>query len=137
MVHCDITNRDYPILAFAPFLLIAANPSDRGAASAARPLQANDSYYHFSAKRSIILITEKPETGGEARHIMKKKTIRFLWISLLSLAALCVAVFTWITHVMVLKSDETLTQVANIYMVGINIPSKTHLVLAQDIVFFK
>lgn len=72
------------------------------------------------------MITEKPETGGEARHIMKKKTIRFLWISLLSLAALCVAVFTWITHVMVLKSDETLTQVANIYMEEINTQLKRH-----------
>lgn len=51
---------------------------------------------------------------------MKKKTIRFLWISLVCLAILCVAVFTWLTKVMGEKSDETLTQVANLYMEEIN-----------------
>ena len=57
---------------------------------------------------------------------MKKKTIRFLWVSLLCLAALCVAVFAWITWVMVEKSDETLTQVANLYMEEINTQLKRH-----------
>ena len=57
---------------------------------------------------------------------MKKKTIRFLWVSLLALALLCVAVFAWLTRVMVAKSDETLTQVANIYMEEINAQLKRH-----------
>ena len=52
---------------------------------------------------------------------MKKKTIRFLWISLFVLAVLCVAVFTWLTGVMGEKSDETLTEVANLYMEQVQI----------------
>ena len=60
--------------------------------------------YHFPAGRRIIKITD--ETGGEARRVMKKKTIRFLWVSLLALALRCVAVFAWLTRVMVAKSDE-------------------------------
>ena len=60
------------------------------------------------------------------RRPVKKRTIRFLWISLLSLAILCVAVFVWLTKVMVVKSDETLTQVANIYMEEINAQLKRH-----------
>ena len=57
---------------------------------------------------------------------MKKKTIRFLWISLVCLAILCVAVFTWLTKVMGEKSDETVTQVANLYMEEINAQLKRH-----------
>ena len=57
---------------------------------------------------------------------MKRKTIRFLWISLLILALLCVAVFAWITRVMVEKSDETLTQVANLYMEEMNTQLRRH-----------
>lgn len=57
---------------------------------------------------------------------MKKRTIRFLWISLLSLAVLCVAVFAWLTRVMAQKSDETLTQVANLYMEEINGQLRRH-----------
>ena len=57
---------------------------------------------------------------------MRKKTIRFLWISLVCLAALCVAVFFWLTRVMAQKSDETLTQVANLYMEEINTQLKRH-----------
>ena len=62
----------------------------------------------------------------EAYRMTKRKTIRFLWISLLCLAALCVAVFTWLTQVMAQKSDETLTQVANIYMEEMNAQLKRH-----------
>ena len=51
---------------------------------------------------------------------MRKKTIRFLWISLLTLALLCVAVFYWLTQVMVRQSDQTLNEVANMYMEEIN-----------------
>lgn len=57
---------------------------------------------------------------------MKKKTIRFLWISLFVLAVLCVAVFTWLTGVMGEKSDETLTEVANLYMEEMNSQLKHH-----------
>ena len=57
---------------------------------------------------------------------MKKKTIRFLWVSLLCLAALCVAVFAVITRIMVKRTDETLTRVANIYMEEINSQIKRH-----------
>ena len=51
---------------------------------------------------------------------MKNRTMRFLWVSMITLAALCVAVFVGITQVMVRKSDETLNQVANLYMEEIN-----------------
>ncbi len=57
---------------------------------------------------------------------MKKKTIRFLWASLICLAALYIAVFTFITQSMVRRSDETLTQVANLYMQEINIQLQRH-----------
>ena len=59
-------------------------------------------------------------------NAMKKKTIRFLWISLLALAVLCVAVFVWLTRVMVQKTDETLTQVANLYMEEMNAQLQRH-----------
>lgn len=57
---------------------------------------------------------------------MRKKTIRFLWASLLSLAVLCVAVFYWLTQVMVRQSDQTLTEVANMYMEEINTQLQSH-----------
>lgn len=57
---------------------------------------------------------------------MKNRTMRFLWVSMITLAALCVAVFAGITQVMVRKSDETLTQVANLYMEEINTQLKRH-----------
>ena len=56
----------------------------------------------------------------------KKKTIRFLWASLLILAALCVGTFTWLTRVMGRKSDAILTQVANLYMEEINAQLQRH-----------
>ena len=57
---------------------------------------------------------------------MKKKTIRFLWTSLICLTALCIAVFTYITRIMIARSDQTLTQVANLYMEEINIQLQRH-----------
>lgn len=57
---------------------------------------------------------------------MRKKTIRFLWISLLTLALLCVAVFYWLTQVMVRQSDQTLNEVANMYMEEINAQLQGH-----------
>ena len=56
----------------------------------------------------------------------KKKTIRFLWVSLLVLAALCVGVFLWLSRVMGQKSDEILTKVANLYMEEINAQLQRH-----------
>lgn len=50
----------------------------------------------------------------------RKRILTFLWVSLICLAALCVAVFGTITRVMVERSDQTLTQVANLYMEEIN-----------------
>ena len=58
--------------------------------------------------------------------VMKKKTIRFLWTSLICLTALCIAVFTYITRIMIARSDQTLTQVANLYMEEINIQLQRH-----------
>ena len=57
---------------------------------------------------------------------MKNNPLRFLWVSLICLALLCVAVFMWLTSVMARKSDQTLTQVANIYMEEINAQLKRH-----------
>ena len=57
---------------------------------------------------------------------MKKKTIRFLWISLLSLAVLCVGVFVWLTRSMARESDETMTQIANLYMEELNAQLQRH-----------
>ena len=56
----------------------------------------------------------------------KRKSILFLWVSLLVLAALCVGVFAWLTRVMARKSDETLTEVANLYMEEINAQLQRH-----------
>ena len=56
----------------------------------------------------------------------KRKSILFLWVSLLVLAALCVGVFAWLTRVMARKSDETLTKVANLYMEEINAQLQRH-----------
>nr|WP_317399462.1 hypothetical protein [uncultured Gemmiger sp.] len=50
----------------------------------------------------------------------KNRILTFLWVSLICLAALCVAVFGVIARVMVKRSDRTLTQVANLYMEEIN-----------------
>lgn len=71
---------------------------------------------------------ESKIAGGDSgrRFALKKKTIRFLWVSLACLAALCVAVFVWLTRIMAVKSDETLTQVANIYMEEIDVQLKLH-----------
>ena len=55
-----------------------------------------------------------------------KRNHPLLWISLVCLAILCVAVFTWLTKVMGEKSDETVTQVANLYMEEINAQLKRH-----------
>lgn len=52
--------------------------------------------------------------------LKKNRILTFLWVSLICLAALCVAVFGVIARVMVKRSDRTLTQVANLYMEEIN-----------------
>lgn len=52
--------------------------------------------------------------------LKRNRILTFLWVSLICLAALCVAVFGGIARVMVKRSDQTLTQVANLYMEEIN-----------------
>lgn len=58
--------------------------------------------------------------------MMKKRVLAFLWVSLICLAALCVAVFGVIARVMVERSDQTLTQVATLYMEDINTQLQRH-----------
>ena len=64
---------------------------------------------------------------------MKNRTMRFLWVSMIALAALCIAVFVGITRVMVVKSDKTLTQVANLYMEEINTQLKRHFISLVEV----
>lgn len=59
--------------------------------------------------------------------------MRFLWVSMIALAALCIAVFVGITRVMVVKSEETLTQVANLYMEEINTQLKRHFISLVEV----
>ena len=51
---------------------------------------------------------------------MKKKTNRFLWLSLVGILALCVGVFTWMTRFMLRESDRTINEVGGIYMEEMN-----------------
>ena len=90
-------------------------------------IRRSDNGYHFLPEGSIIKISEirgRSLAGGYG--VMKRKTIRFLWVSLAVLAALCVAVFAWLNQTMVQKSNETITRVANIYMEEINTQLRRH-----------
>ena len=57
---------------------------------------------------------------------MKKKNTRFLWISLISILALCVGVFVWITSYMVGESDKAINRVGGIYMQEMNHQLQLH-----------
>lgn len=57
---------------------------------------------------------------------MKKKNTRFLWISLISILALCVGVFVWITSYMVRESDKAINRVGEIYMQEMNHQLQLH-----------
>ncbi len=47
---------------------------------------------------------------------MKKKTIRFLWSSLLSILVVCVGVFVGMTHYMAKQNEDAMNEVGEIYM---------------------
>ena len=57
---------------------------------------------------------------------MKQKNTRFLWISLISILALCVGVFVWITSYMVRESDKAINRVGEIYMQEMNHQLQLH-----------
>lgn len=56
----------------------------------------------------------------------RSETLRFLMISMLCLIVLCVAVFIWITTVMLKESNETITEVVNIYMGEMTTQQQNH-----------
>ncbi len=58
--------------------------------------------------------------------LRRKGILTFLWVSLICLAALCVAVFGVIARVMVERSDQTMTQVSTLYMEDINTQLQRH-----------
>lgn len=47
---------------------------------------------------------------------MKKKTIRFLWSSLLSILVVCVGVFVGMTHYMAKQNEDAMNEVGEMYM---------------------
>ena len=51
---------------------------------------------------------------------MKNKTIRFLQISLILVSVLCVGIFSFLAVYMNYKSSDTISEVGNIYMSGMN-----------------
>lgn len=57
---------------------------------------------------------------------LKKKTSRFLWGSLIGLILLCIGVFVWITTFMLRESENTITQVVNLYMEEMNSQLQRH-----------
>jgi len=57
---------------------------------------------------------------------MKQKNTRFLWISLISILALCVGVFVWITSYMVREIDKAINRVGEIYMQEMNHQLQLH-----------
>ncbi len=64
---------------------------------------------------------------------MKKSTLRFLWISLISALTLCVGVFVWITTYMMRQSSEALHKVGTIYMSQMSTQLKLHFNLLIDL----
>ncbi|NBH71002.1 response regulator [Clostridiaceae bacterium] len=52
--------------------------------------------------------------------LMKNKTIRFLQTSLVLVSVLCVAIFSFLAFYVNRKSSETISEVGNIYMSGMN-----------------
>lgn len=63
---------------------------------------------------------------------MKKKTNRFLWLSLVGILALCVGVFTWMTRFMLRESDRTINEVGGIYMEEMNRQMQLHFTSIID-----
>ena len=60
------------------------------------------------------------------REKKDKKTIRFLWASMIGILVLCIGVFVWITRYMSKESEETMEQVGEIYMSEVNRQMQLH-----------
>lgn len=60
------------------------------------------------------------------REKRDKKTIRFLWASMIGILVLCIGVFVWITRYMSKESEETMEQVGEIYMSEVNRQMQLH-----------
>lgn len=56
----------------------------------------------------------------------KKKTIRFLWVSLISLIVLCVVVFATVTFRVIRQGTDTMNTVATTYMEGMSRQIQRH-----------
>ena len=56
----------------------------------------------------------------------KKKTIRFLWTSLVIVLALCIGVFAWITNYMIRESNNAINEIGDIYMQEMNRQMELH-----------
>ena len=57
---------------------------------------------------------------------MYKKVMWFVIISLICVVFVCTGVFTMMTTVMIQESDQTITQVVNTYMEGLNVQMQRH-----------
>ncbi|WP_297721202.1 response regulator [Intestinimonas sp.] len=55
-----------------------------------------------------------------------KKTIRFLWTSLVALVLLCIVIFSGVTFAVLRRSAATMDQVANSYMEGMSTQIQKH-----------
>lgn len=57
---------------------------------------------------------------------MKKRTVRFLLVSIILVAVLCVVIFVWQTRYMNKKSAETISEIGEIYMSGLSERAVAH-----------
>lgn len=64
---------------------------------------------------------------------IENKATRFLLLSLIMVSVLCVCVFSFLTVYMSRKSEETLNEVATIYMSGLNEQTSLHFGTALDL----
>ena len=64
---------------------------------------------------------------------MKKKTMRFLWISLACVLVLGVGVFTWINTYMLRESRRAINEVGEIYMAEMNRQMRLHFRSITDL----
>lgn len=64
---------------------------------------------------------------------IENKAIRFLVLSLIIVSVLCVCVFSFLAVYMSRKSEETLNEVATIYMSGLNEQTSLHFGTALDL----
>ena len=57
---------------------------------------------------------------------MKNRTIRYLQIGLILISVLCIGVFSFLALYMKKKSSDTISEVGNIYMSGMNERIRMH-----------